>query len=184
MPGAHWNPRMKKVIIHPGGQRFFIFNLFPIRDIQYIFWNTNGIQLDFMKDMEEVDVESLYPKYKHSPGGLTFDHGSIIPHPLHEVSYSLNENVEDSFEQLKNEIKDKGGRPREGNTYGKDKHPYGRDPLGNKENERPNKRETRTVTNAKKLAREYINGISSKKVVLNEKSDLLDEKNLLDDTKF
>jgi hypothetical protein len=31
-------------------------------------------------------------------------------------------------------FKDKGGRPREGNTYGKDKHPYGRDPLGNKEN--------------------------------------------------
>ena len=29
---------------------------------------------------------------------------------------------------------DEGGRPREGNTYGKDKHPYGRDPLGNKEN--------------------------------------------------
>jgi hypothetical protein len=30
--------------------------------------------------------------------------------------------------------KPKGGRPPEGNTYGKDKHPYGRDPLGDKEN--------------------------------------------------
>ena len=56
------------------------------------------------------------------------------------------ENVEESLETLKQEIKDKGGRPREGNTYGKDKHPYGRDPLGNKENETLNKRDTRTVS--------------------------------------
>ena len=33
------------------------------------------------------------------------------------------ENVEESLENLKQEIKDQGGRPREGNTYGKDKHP-------------------------------------------------------------
>jgi hypothetical protein len=47
------------------------------------------------------------------------------------------------------------------------------------------KREDRAInTNAKKLAREYINGISSKKTVLNEKSGMLDEKNLLDDTKI
>jgi hypothetical protein len=32
---------------------------------------------------------------------------------------------------------DVGGRPPEGNTYGKDKHPYGRDPLGDKENSKP-----------------------------------------------
>jgi hypothetical protein len=93
------------------------------------------------------------------------------------------QNVEEEIEKMKQEINDndKGGRPREGNTYGKDKHPYGRDPLGNKENEGERKRENRANV---KLAREYINGISSKKKVLNEKSDLLDEKNLLDDTKF
>ena len=43
--------------------------------------------------------------------------------------------VEESLENLKNELKDKGGRPREGNTYKKDKHPYGRDPLGDEEKE-------------------------------------------------
>ena len=43
------------------------------------------------------------------------------------------DDIEESLEKLKQEIKDKGGRPREGGTYGKDKHPYGRDPLGNKE---------------------------------------------------
>jgi hypothetical protein len=97
-------------------------------------------------------------------------------------------NVEEEIQKMKQEIVDnKGGRPREGNTYGKDKHPYGRDPLGNKENEKERKRETRSIESSKKLAREYINGISAKKKILSEKtekSDLLDENNLLDDTKF
>src|SRR6056300_1404034 len=43
------------------------------------------------------------------------------------------EDVEESLQNLKNELRDKGGRPREGGTYGKDKHPLGRDPLGDKE---------------------------------------------------
>ena len=96
-------------------------------------------------------------------------------------------NVEEEISKLKTEIElNRGvGRPREGNTYGKDKHPYGRDPLGDRENHKERKRDDRNLnTNAKKLAREYINGISSKKTVLNEKSDMLDEKNLLDDTKI
>jgi len=98
--------------------------------------------------------------------------------------------VEDELEELKREISNRGsggaegGRPREGNTYGKDKHPYGRDPLGNKENEKERKRENFTASNTKKIAREYINGISSKKKIIVEKTDLLDEKNLLDDDKI
>jgi hypothetical protein len=97
------------------------------------------------------------------------------------------QNVEEEIEKMKQEIVDKGGRPREGNTYGKDKHPYGRDPLGNKENEKERKRENRSIESSKKLAQEYINGISAKKRILSEKtqkSDLLDENNLLDDSKF
>jgi hypothetical protein len=98
------------------------------------------------------------------------------------------QNVEEEIQKMKQEIVDnKGGRPREGNTYGKDKHPYGRDPLGNKENEKERKRETRSIESSKKLAQEYINGISAKKKILSEKTqktDLLDENNLLDDTKF
>jgi hypothetical protein len=98
------------------------------------------------------------------------------------------QNVEEEIAKMKQEIAgDKGGRPKEGNTYGKDKHPYGRDPLGNKENEKERKRDTRSIESSKKLAREYINGISAKKRILSEKtekSDLLDENNLLDDSKF
>jgi hypothetical protein len=95
------------------------------------------------------------------------------------------QDVEESLEKIKTELKDKGGRPREGNTYGKDKHPYGRDPLGDMENHKERKRDDRNLnTNAKKLAREYINGISAKRKILSEKTDMLDEKNLLDDTKI
>ena len=98
------------------------------------------------------------------------------------------QNVEEEIQKMKQEIVDnKGGRPREGNTYGKDKHPLGRDPLGNKENETERKRETRAFESNKRVAKEYINGISAKKKILSEKtqkSDLLDEKNILDDTKF
>ena len=98
--------------------------------------------------------------------------------------------VEDELEELKREISNRksggaeGGRPREGNTYGKDKHPYGRDPLGDGENHKERKREAFTTASTKKIAREYINGISSKKKIITEKSDLLDEKNLLDDDKI
>jgi hypothetical protein len=97
--------------------------------------------------------------------------------------------VENELEELKSSLsssvyKDEGGRPREGNTYGKDKHPYGRDPLGDDDRTKERKRETVTTLKSKKLAREYINGISSKRKLISEKGGLLDEKNLLDDSKI
>jgi hypothetical protein len=117
-----------------------------------------------------------------------FRYNSIEQQGQDPANPPQQQNVEEEIEKMKQEINDnEGGRPREGNTYGKDKHPYGRDPLGNKENESPRKREVRTNELNKKLAQEYINGISSKKKILSEKtnkSSLLDENNLLDDTKF
>jgi len=116
-----------------------------------------------------------------------FRHTSIEQQGQDPANPPQQQNVEEEISKLKTEIElNRGvGRPREGNTYGKDKHPYGRDPLGDKENHKERKRDDRQInTNAKKLAREYINGISSKKTILSEKSGMLDEKNLLDDTKI
>ena len=85
--------------------------------------------------------------------------------------------VEESLQNLKTELtKDKGGRPREGNTYGKDKHPYGRDPLGDKEN---SKALSGRQSEAKAL--KYIDGIAAKRKYLNEQKDMLDESNIIDD---
>src|SRR6056300_1138598 len=90
--------------------------------------------------------------------------------------------VENELEELKTELKNKGGRPREGNTYGKDKHPYGRDPLGAKENQKAlSKNESSVTKKANKFAKEYINGVSSKRKLMSETGDFLDDSNLLDD---
>ena len=114
-----------------------------------------------------------------------FRHTSIEQQGQDPANPPQQTNVEEEIQKLKTEIEGNVGRPREGNTYGKDKHPYGRDPLGDKENHKERKRDDRQLnTNARKLAREYINGISSKKTILSEKSGMLDEKNLLDDTKI
>jgi hypothetical protein len=92
------------------------------------------------------------------------------------------EDVEESLNKIKGELENKGGRPREGNTYGKDKHPYGRDPLGAKENHSALKKESsRKSTNATlNVAKEYINGVASTRKMISEKKDFLDDGNLLD----
>jgi len=85
------------------------------------------------------------------------------------------EDIEESLENLKNELKNKGGRPREGNTYGKDKHPYGRDPLGDKE-----RKSNRSRTSEEKAIK-YINGIAAKRKYLHEMKGMLDEDNILEE---
>jgi hypothetical protein len=90
--------------------------------------------------------------------------------------------VEDELEELKLSLKDKGGRPREGNTYGKDKHPYGRDPLGAKENKKAlSKNESSVTKKATKFAKEYVNGVSAKRKLMSENGDFLDDSNLIDE---
>jgi len=86
--------------------------------------------------------------------------------------------VEESLENIKTELSNKGGRPREGNTYGKDKSPFGRDPLGDKENKNALKHRT-----SEDRALQYINGISAKRKFLAEQKGMLDETNIIDDTK-
>ena len=145
----------------------------------WVYHNVFGMSEDEM-DMERAKlVLDLKDRFRYN---------SIEQQGQDPANPPQQQNVEEEIEKMKQEIVDnKGGRPREGNTYGKDKHPLGRDPLGNKENEKERKRETRTNESNKKIAQEYINGISAKKKILSEKTektDLLDEKNLLDDSKF
>ena len=87
------------------------------------------------------------------------------------------EDIEESLEKIKKEIKDKGGRPREGNTYKKDKHPYGRDPLGDEERKNALKKETRLSPDKIK---NIVNGVSSKRKFLQE-TDMLDESNIIEE---
>jgi hypothetical protein len=120
----------------------------------------------------------------------TFRYNAIESEGNDPASQPEPAKVEDELEELKKQIGNRGsggaegGRPREGNTYGKDKHPYGRDPLGDKENHKERKRDTYTTTNSKKIAREYADKLSPKKKIIVEKKDFLDENNLLDDSKI
>ena len=142
---------------------------------EWVYQNVFGMGKDEMDDERVKIINDIKDRFRYNS---IENEGNDPAAPQSEP-----ENVEESLEQLKNEIKDKGGRPREGNTYGKDKHPYGRDPLGNKENESERKRETRTP-NSKQLAREIKNKFLPKKQVLKETRSLLDENNLFDDTKI
>ena len=106
----------------------------------------------------------------------TFRYNSIENEGNDPANPPQQTDVEESLENLKTELRAKVGRPREGNTYGKDKHPYGRDPLG--DNERTAKRNRTSEAKAKS----FINGISSKRKFLHETKDMLDETNIIDDT--
>ncbi len=87
------------------------------------------------------------------------------------------EDIEESLENIKKEIKDKGGRPREGGTYKKDKHPYGRDPLGDEERKKAVKKENKF--SAEKI-KNIVNGVAPKRKFLQE-TDMLDESNIIEE---
>jgi hypothetical protein len=142
----------------------------------WMYQNIFGMSTDEL-DVERVNIiNDLKDKFRYNS---IEQEGNDPAAPQPEA-----QDVEESLETLKKEMasNNKGGRPKEGNTYGKDKHPYGRDPLGNKENEIQRKRET--YTSEASAVKQYINTISSKKKILSEDNSFLDEKNIIDDSKI
>ena len=143
-----------------------------------------------MQSLKMLSKDWIYDNiFKMSESEQTEQRGKIVEDIKDTFRYNSIENegndpanppkqtdVEESLENLKSELKANVGRPREGNTYGKDKHPYGRDPLG--DNERTAKR-SRT---SEHKAKSFINGIASKRKFLHEMKDMLDETNIIDDT--
>ena len=141
---------------------------------EWVYQNVFGMGKDEMDDERVKIINDIKDRFRYNS---IENEGNDPAAPQQQP-----EDVEESLENLKQEMKDKGGRPREGNTYGKDKHPYGRDPLGNKENESQRKRDTYKME--ARAAKQYINGVSSKKRVLMEDGSFLDETNIIDDTKI
>jgi hypothetical protein len=143
-----------------------------------------------MQSLKMLSKDWIYDNiFKMSESEQTEQRGKIVEDIKDTFRYNSIENdgndpanppqqtdVEESLENLKSELKGQVGRPREGNTYGKDKHPYGRDPLG--DNERTSKRNRTSEAKAKS----FINGIPSKRKFLHEMKDMLDETNIIDDT--
>jgi hypothetical protein len=144
-----------------------------------------------MQGLNMLSKDWIYENiFKMAEGDQTRERGKIIEDIKDRFRYSSIENqgndpaveseptdVEESLQQIKTELTNKGGRPREGNTYGKDKSPFGRDPLGDKENKNALKHRT-----SEDRALQYINGIAAKRKFLAEQKGMLDETNIIDDT--
>lgn len=76
---AHYNPRTQKNVIHPGGGRKFIDRFYNKKNhIEMFYFNTMGVQYDFLQDMRVVPYPVL--EKMGYDAQLVADHGSIIPH--------------------------------------------------------------------------------------------------------
>jgi len=80
---VHYNPRIRKNVIHPGGCRQQVLNLFHNNSIHAIYFNTGGVRPKWLKKMKKVSVESLIAQGWGI--NLVADHGSLIPHLLKDL---------------------------------------------------------------------------------------------------
>ena len=86
--GCHWNPRIGKNVVHPGYTRKKVIDLFPpkTRMIDVIYFNTGGIQAEWMRNLTKVDFEELMNDNWMLPVFVP-DHGSMIPHIQKDIEY-------------------------------------------------------------------------------------------------
>jgi len=76
---CHYNPRIDKIVIHPGGVRALVEGLFGGEYVDASFFNTDNYFQEFMHDMEPWDLEEKFTLGGYDCIGVP-DHGSIIPH--------------------------------------------------------------------------------------------------------
>jgi hypothetical protein len=150
-----------------------------------------------IKDLNMLSKDWVYENiFKMAKGDMAREQGKVIEDLKDRFRQTSIENdgndpakqdepddVEESLSKLKSELKptnkDEGGRPREGNTYGKDKHPYGRDPLGDTE-----RKNSQSGRQSEHKAAKYIDGIAPKLKIIKESKDMLDESNIIDDNEI
>lgn len=106
--GAHYNPRIKKLIIHPGSARIKILYLFNNKEQPFIFWNTNEVQYDWMKEHEIVKLTPDTDLFNEYDFTIRPDHGSLIPHftlrrdgPMDSSAGEYHRHIKKVLENLK-----------------------------------------------------------------------------------
>ena len=97
--GAHYNPRLKKNIIHPGRSRQAVYSLFHDDPVEVVYFNTGGIQYPWLASMKKIEISD----YLHTGCyiALVPDHGSIIPH-IHYEQHLLIDNVMTYHTRIRN----------------------------------------------------------------------------------
>jgi len=78
---THYNPRLGTHVVHPGGTRQIILDLFHDGDVVTYYFNTRNFQFDFMKKFKKITNLTKLAKQGNNIA-LVPDHGTIIPHIL------------------------------------------------------------------------------------------------------
>jgi hypothetical protein len=76
---VHYNPRLKKNIVHPGQTRSYIAHLFGTDSLPCLYFNTSGVKFSLMKNFSIVEKSQLLD-LNPSHFSLAADHGALIPH--------------------------------------------------------------------------------------------------------
>lgn len=77
--GIHYNPRLDINAIHSGGIRNQVLRLFHEGKVECLYFNTGGVQFQWMECMTPVDILDYASKIDVDVA-VVADHGSLIPH--------------------------------------------------------------------------------------------------------
>ena len=103
---THYNPRLDKHVIHPGGTRQIVLDLFHRGEINSFYFNTRGYEFDFMKNLKLCNLKD-YAKHDDFYMSLVPDHGSLIPHILRRNGVKKNpENMIKAHNYIKSRLVD------------------------------------------------------------------------------
>jgi hypothetical protein len=162
--------------------------------------NIWGQKLGIARDMKETKMfsdEFIYKTiFKMGKSEADFERGEIVNDLKQRFRFNAIENegndpvaedqkepmaVEDELEELKTSLDTRkkpndgngGGRPKDVSSYNKDRHPYGRDPLGSSENSKRRSRVSESIPKS-----DILKFLKSR----NNKKTMLYEENLIEDT--
>lgn len=92
----YFNPRISKIICHPGIGRLEVYKLLDVKNIPCVFFNTNGVSLEDIgivnnDNFSIVTLEDIRKKHDYLLG-FSMDHGSLIPQ-IHFVDNSRQSRI-------------------------------------------------------------------------------------------
>jgi hypothetical protein len=79
---THYNPRLGEYVVHPGGTRQIILDLFHEGTIKTWYFDTEGRQPSLLKNFRPVDLTKVFFQGSEDHMCLVPDHGTFIPHIL------------------------------------------------------------------------------------------------------
>lgn len=100
---AHYNPRWGKNVVHPGGTRQIVLDVFHSGNVNTFYFNTGGFDFDFLTNMEKIDIDQFFVNGKYLTD-LVPDHGTFIPHTLRPTMNELTTNQNIFHDQIKNKL--------------------------------------------------------------------------------